>query len=244
MTDLESELAPPVPKLRWYQFRMSSLLWFTVGIALLMAALVQTARYQMLDQKRRVAERQVEELTKVLPKEIQPAWLTQVSAEPGNLFRGSLPKGDWRLAVYFWNGAGPRAETNTIAVPPGLAPLVAQRLPNPDDVEIRMSEASLPPGVTYNGKAVDIAFNIDTKDTRPAQRHGATLPLPPLLLSGDPGITQIYTNAPTDTAQPHVLICRGDLNRIGNHYLVLVEPVSSRSLKPQIGTDEVPDILP
>jgi len=242
MTETEAERAPPSLKLRWYQYSLSSLLWIAVGIALLMTTIVQTTRMQMVDQQRRVAQRQVEELTKVLPPEIRPGWLSQVNAGPGTLFRGSLPPGDWRLAVYFWSGAGPLS-VSKFAPPPGLAPLVAQRMPNSEDVEIRMSETDLPPGVTYNGKPVDIAFNIEIKDTRPGQGIGAIVRLPPLLLLGAAGPTCTITNAST-TSEKHLLVEKGDPLRPGNRYVVLVERAGPGDRKPQIGTDELPPIVP
>ncbi len=246
MSEVQVQPAPK-PKLHWYQFSLSSLFWLAIGIALLMGAIVQTTRYQLLDQQRRVAERQVEELKKILPTQIQTGWLTQLSSGPGYLYRGSLPTGDWRLAVYSWHGA-PFLNASEIAPPPGLVPLVAKRIPNPEDVEIHMSEAGLPPGMAWKGKPVDIAFNADITDTRPGHTHGSVLSLPPLALLNASSAKLVIANAPTNPKRDHVLIYKGDFSGAGNHcgagyhYLVLIEPAGPASSKPQIGTDAVDDI--
>lgn len=239
--------------LRWFQYRLSTLFWIAIGVALLVTVIVQTVRLQRLDEQKWAAERQVEDLRRLLPKEIQPGQLAQVSEGPGYLFRGSLPQGVWRLAVYSWQGGpnlGPEVLFRRKAAPPaGLAPLMAKKLPNPDNVEIRISKVTLPPGVTCEGKDVRSAFNIKIlNDRQPVQSLVPFTPLQPLLLSDDLGSVAIavgIAEAPLDPKEAAVLLyidSRWDIDRrrdTGNRYLILVEPLTPGRLKPQIGTEDL-----
>ena len=238
------------PPVRWYRYRLSSLIWFSLGVALLMATIVQELRLRTADLRRRAVERQIEELRIAIPQSIKSGWLMQLSIGPGKLFRGSLPAGDWRLAVYYWLGDSTARDVARSGPPKGLAPLVAKRVLFPDEhVEIEILEAKLPEGMSREGTPVNTALDISMNFRRCARwvEGGKEpdvwcIPLQPLALFLDRGRDIAENNALNDPTNDQVLVYEPPQSYKGPSLLVVVERIRTNTLKPQIGTDELVEL--
>jgi hypothetical protein len=214
--------------LRWYQFRLSSLMWLTLIVALLVTSVIMQRKITKYEQR-------LEEIKQNgATREVTPGYITQVGFGPGWIFRGELPKGKWRLAVYFWkeNLKG----IYSTEPPPDLAPLVAEPLPSYKDVNLEVSEAELPRNTIRDGKIVTTVYNFKVWDTRPghlANRYSTE----PVLLSSAFGSTSFHPQTMQLPGKRNIELWDKEGNQDGNHLLLQLEPIDDKSIPPQIGKE-------
>jgi hypothetical protein len=227
----QAEKEPPEsqPRLRWYQYRLSTILWITVIVALLVANVVMRGQLSKLEQR-------MEEIKeKGAMREAEPGCITQVGFGPGWIFRGDLPEGKWRLAVYFWNGK--LKDILDLEPPPNLAPIVAEPIRSCKNVYIEVSKASLPSNTTHDGKTANVAYNFSISDGRPGLIGGLTYSTEPVL-SSEPGEIFSKPLARQSPGERGIALWRaGPAEGVDNHLLLRLEPMDEKTLPPQLGRE-------
>jgi hypothetical protein len=146
-TQLPNDPNPIEPhKLRWYQYRLSSILWLMLVVALLVNNIIQWRRLQRLG----ITEPESDRIVKI--------------ENLGWHYRGDLPEGRWRLAVYSWNDT---SEVTATEPPPNLASQICfDNIPCNRYFDIAIKETFLPYNVKYNGEAVKTVNNFTISDSR------------------------------------------------------------------------------
>ena len=219
----------PHPKLRWYQFHLSSLLWFTVVVALLVGNVMMRGQLSTL-------ERQIEKIKQegAMP-ELTPGCITQVSFGPGMHFRGDLPEGEWRLALYFWNGKTDALDILMADPPKDTPPLIAIPLPTSKSVHIDVSEIRLPSDTMHDGKIAKYAYEFNVYDERPGF-YGAAHYSESVLLSSD---FEISTNPPRSRPCDkgvHLWNKSQSIAEVSTYLSLKIEPINEKSLSPQLNS--------
>jgi hypothetical protein len=214
------------PKLRWYQFQLSSLLWLTVVVALLVGSVMM--RSQLSTQ-----EQQLEKIKRDgMMREAEPGYITQVGFGPGWIFRGDLPEGKWRLAVYFWNDQ--LKDSLDLEPPSDLAPLAALPISDCKNVHIEVVKASLPPDTMHEGKIARSAYEFSIYNYR-NDSYGNRYSSGPILLSSDTGsIAHKYMSKLGADKKGIPFWRTGTDSAVDDHLLLQLEPIEDNSLPPQL----------
>jgi hypothetical protein len=219
--------ATPAPKLRWYQFRLSSLLWLTAVVALLVGNVMM--RGQLSTQ-----EQQLEEIKREgMMREAEPGYITQVGFGPGWIFRGDLPEGKWRLALYFWNGQ--LKNSLDMELPPILAPLAALPIPDCKKVHIELVEASLPPNTMHEGKVARSVYEFSIYYSR-KDSYGNRYSSGPILLPSFTGSLVFKSMSKQVADKKGIPLWRTgtDSRAVDDHLVLQLEPIEDNSPPPQL----------
>jgi hypothetical protein len=223
----------PHTKLRWYQFHLSTLFWLTILVAMLAANLA--TRNQLSETKNTLSEKE-KEIEKIkqdgMMREAEPGYITQVGFGPGWIFRGDLPEGKWRLAVYFWNGQ--LKDCLDMELPPNLAPLAAIPIPDCKNVHIEVVKAPLPPNTMHEGKIARSAYEFTIYNYR-NDLCSNTFSSGPILSPSDPGTIMVKNMSKQVADKKGIPLWRtGTDSAVDDHLLLQLEPIEDNSLPPQL----------